>query len=110
MPFAAILSILHRATGAALAVGALLLTWWLFAALTGVGAFAAFEAFRSSYIGKFMLFGWLFSFIYHFFNGIRHLKWDLGYGVEVQSVNRSGAVVVAGTAILTLLLWFTGGR
>ena len=110
LPFAAILSILHRMTGAALAVGALLLTWWLLAALTGVGAFAAFDAFRSSYIGKFMLFGWLFSFVYHFLNGIRHLKWDLGYGVEIKSVNRSGAVAVAGTAILTLLLWFSGGR
>ncbi len=104
-----VMSILHRITGAALAAGTLLLTWWLFAALSGVHAFGVFEAFRSSLIGQVMMFGWLFSFVYHFFNGIRHLKWDMGYGIEMKRVYRSGYFAIAATVILTLMIWLTAG-
>ena len=38
-PLAAILSILHRATGVGLAIGVLLLTWWVTAAAVGPSAF-----------------------------------------------------------------------
>ncbi len=104
-----VMSILHRIPGAALAAGTLLLTWWLFAALSGVHAFGVFEAFRSSLIGQVMMFGWLFSFVYHFFNGIRHLKWDMGYGIEMKRVYRSGYFAIAATVILTLMIWLTAG-
>ncbi|MBU6474418.1 MAG: succinate dehydrogenase, cytochrome b556 subunit [Alphaproteobacteria bacterium] len=105
-----VLSILHRITGAALAAGTLLLAWWLFAALSGVRAFGVFQAFRESFIGQFMLFGWLFSFVYHLLNGIRHLKWDLGYGIEMKRVYRSGYLVIGGTIVITLLIWQTGAK
>src|SRR4051812_23968605 len=104
------LSILHRATGAALAFGAILLTWWLLAALAGVGAFALVQDFRQSIIGQVMLFGWIFSFVYHLLNGVRHLKWDLGYGFELKSVYRTGYIVIAGSVILTVLIWTMGGK
>lgn len=99
------LSILHRITGAALAIGSIVLTWWLLAALAGVGAFSFFQVFRTSIIGQVMLFGWLFSFVYHLLNGVRHLKWDLGYGFELKSVYRTGYIVIFGSIILTVLIW-----
>lgn len=104
------LSILHRITGAALAVGSLLLAWFLFAVLAGEHAFSIFRAFRESLIGQVMMFGWIFSFVYHFLNGIRHLKWDAGYGLELKSVYRTGYIVVIGAVILTVLTWTMGGR
>lgn len=105
------LSILHRITGAALAVGSLLLAWFLFAVLAGEHAFSIFRAFRESLIGQVMMFGWLFSFVYHFLNGIRHLKWDAGYGLELKSVYRTGYIVVIGSVILSVAIWtMVGGR
>ena len=100
-----VLSILHRITGAALGFGAILVTVWLLAALSGDAAFALVQKFRASIIGQLMLFGWLFAFVYHFLNGIRHLKWDLGFGLNMKSVYRSGWVAGLGAVILTLLIW-----
>ena len=40
-----VLSISHRATGIALAVGTMFLVWWLLAAATGPTAFAEAQAF-----------------------------------------------------------------
>ncbi len=104
------LSILHRITGAALAVGSIMLAWFLFAVLAGEHAFSIFRAFRESIIGEVMMFGWLFSFVYHFLNGIRHLKWDAGYGLELKSVYRTGYIVVIGSVILTVMIWTMGGK
>lgn len=100
-----VLSILHRITGAGLAVGAVLVAAWLWAALSGDDAFAQAQAFRESLIGQFMLFCWLFAFVYHLLNGIRHLLWDTGRGINMKSVYRSGWTVIFGALLLTLLIW-----
>jgi len=102
-----VLSILHRITGAGLGLGAILVTAWLLAALSGVDAFATATQFRESFIGQVMLFGWLFAFVYHFLNGIRHLKWDAGFGLDIESAYRSGYVVIFGSVVITLLIWIT---
>jgi succinate dehydrogenase / fumarate reductase cytochrome b subunit len=100
-----VLSILHRITGAGLALGAAAVALWLLAALMGEQAFALVRGFRDSIIGQLMLFCWLFAFVYHFLNGIRHLLWDGGYGITMKSVYRSGWTVVFGSILLTLLIW-----
>ena len=100
-----ILSILHRITGAGLGLGALLVTAWFLAALAGDEAFAQVMRFRDSLIGQLMLFCWVYAFVYHLLNGIRHLKWDAGYGLEIKSVYQSGYVVVAGSLIISTMIW-----
>jgi succinate dehydrogenase cytochrome b556 subunit len=62
------LSILHRLTGIALAVGSILLAWWLIAVPAGGQVFAATHAFLASPIGVFLLFLW--SVAFHLCNGI----------------------------------------
>ena len=74
------LSILHRLTGIALAVGSILLAWWLVAVAAGGELFDTTHAFIASPIGLLLLFGWSIAFFYHLCNGIRHLAWDAGYG------------------------------
>jgi succinate dehydrogenase / fumarate reductase, cytochrome b subunit len=51
------LSILHRLTGIALAVGSILLAWWLVAVAAGGDVFAATHALLISPIGLLLLFG-----------------------------------------------------
>jgi succinate dehydrogenase / fumarate reductase cytochrome b subunit len=100
-----ILSILHRLTGVALALGAVLLAYWLTAAAYGPEAFARANALLISGFGRLVLFGLTFAFFYHLANGIRHLAWDVGYGFEMKTLNWSGIAVVAAALALTLAAW-----
>jgi Putative ParB-like nuclease/Succinate dehydrogenase/Fumarate reductase transmembrane subunit len=74
----------HRLTGIALAVGSILLAWWLVAVAAGGEVFAATHDFIASPIGVLLLFGWSVAFFYHLCSGIRHLAWDAGYGFEIS--------------------------
>ena len=100
-----VLSILHRATGLALAGGTIFLVWWLLAAATGDNAFGTAQAFWYSWFGRLLLLGWTWSLFYHLSNGIRHLFWDAGYGFELKTTYASGWTVVTASFALTLIAW-----
>jgi len=101
------LSILHRITGCAATVGFLVFVWWLMALATGPAAYASAMSRLASPFAKLLLVGFTFSFVYHFCNGIRHLVWDTGRGLERAQARRSGAVVVVAALLLTAaLIWF----
>ncbi len=103
-----VLSISHRITGCALAVGTLLMTWWLVAGATSADAYSHVAWFVGSPIGILVLFGWTASLFYHLLNGIRHLGWDFGYGFELPVMHATGRAVVIGTIVLTVLVWLVG--
>jgi len=105
-----VLSILHRATGMALAVGALYLVLWVVFASAGPGTYAKFQAFNSSWLGVLLLLGFAFALYYHLCNGIRHLFWDAGYGFELKDAYRSGWIVVAVALAATIVSWIVGLR
>ena len=94
--------------GLALAVGTLLLVYWLAAAASGAEAFAMAQAVIGSILGQLCLFGWTFALFYHLCNGIRHLAWDAGHGFELDTAFRSGMLVLAASAVLTVLSWILG--
>ena len=99
------LSIVHRITGAALYLGALLLAWWLMALASGPQAFATAQGLFGSIPGKIILFGFTWALIHHTVGGIRHLVWDTGHGLDLKSVHTSGLVSVAVSIALTVLVW-----
>lgn len=100
-----ILSITHRATGIFLALGALYLVCWLLAIASGPDAYASVSAFSASIIGRLLLLGWTFSLFYHLANGIRHLVWDAGIGLDLKTTYMSGWLVVVGAVALTVIAW-----
>lgn len=100
------MSFAHRATGVALAVGALVLAAWLVAAAGSAEAYAAFAACLGSPVGKLGLFAFSASLVYHFLNGIRHLFWDAGHGYEIPKAYASGYAVLALSVLLTAALWW----
>jgi len=102
------LSILHRLTGVALAIGTLMLVWWLIAAATGPEAYDAAQSFIGSIIGRLLLLGWTFALFYHLANGIRHLAWDTGRGFELATAYTTGWLVVIAAIVLTLASWLGG--
>lgn len=101
-----VLSILHRATGVFLSLGAVGLVWWLFAASLGDAYFAPLQAFLGSVIGRLLLFAWTAAFFYHLANGIRHLLWDAGFGFDLKTTYATGWIVVAATVLLTGFAWY----
>ena len=104
-----VMSILHRATGAFLALGVLLLGAWLWGAAFDAELFALISTNMSHVVGQVLVLAWAGAFYYHMFNGIRHLGWDMGYGFSVPAMTRSGWLVLllaAGfTAWLAHYVW-----
>ena len=76
------MSIAHRATGAALYAGTLLLAAWLVAAASGQAPFESAQWFVSSWFGRLVLFGYTFALMHHMVGGLRHFVWDVGLGYE----------------------------
>lgn len=103
-----VLSILHRVTGVALSAGTILLVWWLVAAASGPEAYEGVQEFLGSWLGLLLLFGWSLSLFYHLCNGIRHLVWDTGHALDLESSYLGGWIVVGATAVLTLAAWIAG--
>ncbi len=107
-PVSMALSISHRVTGVGLALGTLLLTWWLVAAALGNASFAVVQGFLGSPIGVLLLLGWAAALIFHLFTGIRHLFWDIGRGFDDRAYRTTGWAVVAATAAATVIVWIVG--
>jgi succinate dehydrogenase / fumarate reductase cytochrome b subunit len=106
LAYTMVLSFLHRITGVALATGLLVLAWWLTAVSQGEVAYRHFAAGRAAPLLRVLLGLWLVAFLYHFANGIRHLAWDAGFGLERAQARRSARVVIATvTVAAALLLW-----
>jgi succinate dehydrogenase / fumarate reductase, cytochrome b subunit len=88
-------SIMHRATGMALSAGAIVLAWWLVSISNGPEGYDSFMVYAAMPLGLVVLFGFTWSFAFHFCNGIRHLVWDLGYSFDKHVATRSGFLVFA---------------
>ncbi len=103
-----VMSMLHRISGVALVAGTLLLTWWLVAAVEGPEEFEVVQGVIGSWYGRVVWLGFTLALFYHLCNGIRHLVWDLGLGLELDAVYRSGRAVIIATVLLTVLSWMVG--
>lgn len=106
------LSILNRLTGLAMSAGLLLFVYWLVAAASGEDTYAQAQSFFAHPVLRFVLFGMSFAFFYHLMNGVRHLVWDTGHGLERRSARTSGWVAFIGSIVLTIFFWvlvLTGG-
>jgi succinate dehydrogenase / fumarate reductase cytochrome b subunit len=104
-PVTMVASILNRVTGVAISVGTLLLVWWLVAAASGPAAFALVQEFLISPLGLLLLFGWTLALFYHFWSGLRHLAWDMGYGFAHASLNPVTWGVMALSVLSTAAVW-----
>lgn len=99
------MSITHRLTGLALAVGTVFIAAWLITAATSAEAFGVFAAVAGSIVGKLITVAYSWAVLYHLCNGIRHLFWDTGRGFALKSAYASGHLVIAASLVLTAMLW-----
>lgn len=103
-----IMSIVHRLTGAGLYLGTALLVWWLLAVATGPGAYDVFVGFIGSIFGRLILFGVSWALIHHMLGGVKHLIWDTGHGFDLNKAEWMARLSLAGSIILTLVIWIIG--
>ncbi len=99
------LSILHRATGVFLSIGAVLMVAVLMAVAMGASQFEKIQSWLAHPIGLILLAGWTFALYLHLANGVRHLIWDAGVGLEKNIANKSGLWVIAFAVLATLATW-----
>lgn len=101
-----VLSIIHRITGVGLTLGVVLIVWWFLAAASSAEYFEFVDGFLTSWFGALILIASLWAFWFHFFNGIRHLRWDAGKGLGLAASARSGWRVSIFSVIATALCIF----
>jgi len=98
-------SIMHRATGSALAFGAVLLTWWMVALATGHEYFNTVQGFAGSVAGRIILFGITFALMQHLASGVRHLFMDAGKLYELKANTVSAKFTFYFSITATLVIW-----
>jgi succinate dehydrogenase / fumarate reductase cytochrome b subunit len=104
-PITMTLSILHRITGVAMSVGLIALAYWFVAIAAGGANYDQAVALMTSMLGRLCLIAWSFSFFLHLANGVRHLFWDVGRGLEIKQANASAWFVLAFTIAMTAVFW-----
>ena len=105
-PLAMAISILHRITGVALAIGAVLMIAVLVAVASDPECYEWIKGILATTIGQIFLILWTFALYLHLFNGIRHLFWDAGYGFEKSTTLKSGVWVILATFVFTIAVWW----
>jgi succinate dehydrogenase / fumarate reductase cytochrome b subunit len=102
-------SILHRATGVANYLGAILIVAWLCAAASGYEAYSLYGALAGSPLGQLVLYGFTLSVCYHALNGVRHLFWDAGVGFNPKLASFTGWLVIAAAIVMAAAVWVLAG-
>ncbi|HEX7109741.1 MAG TPA: succinate dehydrogenase, cytochrome b556 subunit [Aestuariivirga sp.] len=102
------MSIMHRITGVGLYFGIILLVWWLTAASISDSYFDFVQGFFGHWFGRLVLFCISWALMHHALGGLRHLLWDTGRGFDLNVVEWLARANIAGSIVLTLLLWIIG--
>lgn len=98
-------SILHRMTGGALYGAAVGLAAWLLLGAFAPEAFGFADFLLRSIPGQAVLFLVLLALIFHFVNGLRHLSWDAGKGLNVRAANASGWLVIVVSILISAAIF-----
>ena len=88
-----------------MSVGLIVFAAWLLNAAQGPETYQYFRAVMSGIVPQLLLIGWTFAFFLHLGNGVRHLFWDAGRGLEKHQANASAWFVLVFAAILTAGFW-----
>ncbi|MCL2830014.1 MAG: succinate dehydrogenase, cytochrome b556 subunit [Betaproteobacteria bacterium] len=103
-PLPAILSILHRASGAAIFLLLPVLICMFQMSLTSAETYAAVRGCMNNVLVKIILFGLLWLYMHHFCAGIRFLLLDVHVGVDLSGARLGSKIVFVVSIVLTLIV------
>jgi succinate dehydrogenase / fumarate reductase cytochrome b subunit len=105
LPLTALLSIAHRATGIVNSMAIVLLVLLIASASGSPESYQFMSGIANSWFGKLVLFGFTLTLYYHMANGIRHLFWDVGLGLELETAKKSGNVCLVAAGVMSVITW-----
>ena len=103
-----LVSISHRITGIINIIAITLICFWVTYLFLGERNNEFISLLLNSFFGKFLLIGITWSFSFQILSEIRHLIMDMGYGFELKTTKITGLLVIFGSFILTILIYFLG--
>ena len=103
-----LVSISHRITGIINIIAITIICFWASSLLLGENNYVAINSFLNSFIGKFIILGSTWSFLFQILSEIRHLIMDLGYAFEIQTTKITGLIVIFGSIIFTVIFYLIG--
>ena len=110
-PLAAIVSILHRASGIVMFVLMPFIIWMFDASLTSEITYSQFTAVFNGGVGfvpgvvfKLIALALIWAYLHHFIAGLRHLWMDATHAVTLKFGRQSAVVTLAASVLLTLVL------
>ena len=99
-----VLSISHRLSGIFLGLGLVFSVFYVFFLALGEQSYNIWQCFSNSLIGNILLFLWLLALVFHALNGLRHLLWDIDFGMSLDYVKWSGIAVCIFSFVLSFIL------
>ncbi len=105
LPLTALLSISHRLTGVALAVGLLFFGYSLISISLSAKSYLYMQAQLNSPVGQLLLWLFIYALFFHLCHGIRHLIWDSGKGFIKQDMTKYALLELVTSVNLTLITW-----
>ena len=103
-----LVSISHRITGIINFFAITLIGLWIASLLLGEVYYEHTSSFLSSFFGKFICIGIIWSFTFQVLSEIRHLLMDLGYGFEPITTKISGLIVLIGSFPISVSIYAIG--
>jgi len=103
-----VVSITHRITGIINILAVTLICVWVSFLFLGENNYLIIEKFLNSFLGKFLILGFTWSFSFQILSEIRHLIMDLGFGFELKTTKITGSIVIVGSVILTVIFYWLG--
>lgn len=105
LPYNAIMSISGRGTGIVLSLTLMVLLGWFCTVVWKPELYEQTMAFLDNPYTKYVMMLWAFAVFFYIGNGVRHLLWDIGIGLNEKAGIMSGNIVLLLSVILTLGLW-----
>jgi len=109
---AMLVSILHRATGTAMATGGVvLLLWWLVAIAGGPESYGTFHFLvidglpLTNILARVVLVGLTWAFFQHLCSGLRHFVLDTGAGYELKTNKFWSTMTIVISIAATAAVW-----
>lgn len=111
LPVAALVSILHRVSGAILFVLLPFVIWLFDVSVTSeisferfTSAFGAGIGFVPGWLVKLAVLGLIWAYLHHFIAGVRHLWMDMTHSVTKAQGHSSAVITLIASLVLTVVL------
>jgi succinate dehydrogenase / fumarate reductase cytochrome b subunit len=98
------LSMIHRLSGIFLFFASSVIVWWMILSEFNLMC-SCLDDMKNGEIAKIFWISFSAAGFYHLCAGIRHLIWDTGRCMSVESMENTGRITVICSVVLTILFW-----